>query len=110
MVATKLTETPSELLLTSTGTDSVAPNTVAASNLNNNWSAYVIVGIVAIGCYVNSINGEFVHDDIPAITLNRDVLGSNRIIETFNNDFWGMPMADVNSHKSYRPLTVLTFR
>ena len=26
------------------------------------------------------------------------------------NDFWGTSMADPHSHKSYRPLTVLTFR
>lgn len=28
----------------------------------------------------------------------------------FNNDFWGYPLLSNSSHKSYRPLTVLTFR
>ncbi len=28
----------------------------------------------------------------------------------FLNDFWGTPMAQESSHKSYRPLTVLTYR
>ena len=28
----------------------------------------------------------------------------------FKNDFWGTPMNKEQSHKSYRPLTVLTFR
>lgn len=72
--------------------------------------AYAFIGFVAIGCYVNGIHGDFVHDDIPAITLNKDVLGTNRITHTFFNDFWGTPMDDAASHKSYRPLTVLSFR
>lgn len=75
-----------------------------------NWRAYAIICFVAIVCYLNGMNGEFVHDDIPAITLNRDVLGTNKIAYAFKNDFWGAPMADANSHKSYRPLTVLSFR
>ena len=28
----------------------------------------------------------------------------------FSNDFWGDPISSPESHKSYRPLTVLTFR
>ena len=28
----------------------------------------------------------------------------------FSNDFWGLPLSDPESHKSYRPLTVLSFR
>ena len=28
----------------------------------------------------------------------------------FTNDFWGKGMAENNSHKSYRPLCVLTFK
>lgn len=84
--------------------------TVATVTKDHNWHTYAFISIVAIACYVNGMHGEFVHDDIPAITLNRDVLGTNKIIHVFKNDFWGMPMADANSHKSYRPLTVLTFR
>lgn len=30
--------------------------------------------------------------------------------EVFNHDFWGVPLSDPESHKSYRPLVVLTFR
>lgn len=74
------------------------------------WYAYAFIGFAAIGCYVNGIDGDFVHDDIPAITLNKDVLGTNKIMRTFFNDFWGTPMEDASSHKSYRPLTVLSFR
>ena len=28
----------------------------------------------------------------------------------FLNDFWGLPLSDPESHKSYRPLTTLSFR
>lgn len=77
---------------------------------NDNWCAYAFISFVAIICYVNGMNGDFVHDDIPAITLNKDVIGTNKITKIFSNDFWGTPMADTNSHKSYRPLTVLSFR
>lgn len=74
------------------------------------WHVYVLVGVVAVVCYVNGLSGDFVHDDIPAVTLNKDVLALSPIGHVFRNDFWGTPMADVNSHKSYRPLTTLTFR
>lgn len=71
---------------------------------------YVMVVTIAVLSYCNSLNGEFVHDDIPAIVTNGDVIGSNPLKELFLNDFWGTPMLDVDSHKSYRPLTTLSFR
>lgn len=74
------------------------------------WNSYALVTLVAVICYVNGLNGDFVHDDIPAVTMNKDVLALSPVSEVFKNDFWGTPMADVNSHKSYRPLTTLTFR
>lgn len=72
--------------------------------------SYMLISSVAIACYLNGIHGDFVHDDIPAIILNRDVTGANKISKSFLNDFWGTPMDDANSHKSYRPLTTITFR
>uniref|UniRef100_A0A182MCA7 Uncharacterized protein n=1 Tax=Anopheles culicifacies TaxID=139723 RepID=A0A182MCA7_9DIPT len=74
------------------------------------WCMYLAVGLIAALCYLNGIQGDFVHDDIPAITLNKDVLGIGPVAQVFRNDFWGTPMADLSSHKSYRPLTTLTFR
>jgi len=32
------------------------------------------------------------------------------ISKIFSNDFWGLPLKRNDSHKSYRPITVLTFR
>ncbi|KAH7970571.1 hypothetical protein HPB49_010695 [Dermacentor silvarum] len=51
-----------------------------------------------------------------AVVGNPDVTGENRRhalsppSSLWMNDFWGRPMADPRSHKSYRPLTVLSFR
>ncbi|XP_060067782.1 protein O-mannosyl-transferase TMTC1-like [Ylistrum balloti] len=86
----------------------------------NNWKVRfkysniaVVIGIpvaAAIVCYINSLEGDFVHDDMFAIKSNRDARGESSFSEIFYNDFWGKPMSDKTSHKSYRPITVLTFR
>ncbi|KAI4478609.1 hypothetical protein M0802_014509 [Mischocyttarus mexicanus] len=73
------------------------------------WCIYAAVTLVAIGCYLNSLGGDFVHDDIPAVVRNKDVIAQTPISNILKDDFWGTPMQDVNSHKSYRPLTTLTF-
>ncbi|CAG9562902.1 unnamed protein product [Danaus chrysippus] len=77
---------------------------------NSDLAIYTMVISTAVLSYVNSLNGDFVHDDIPAIVTNGDVLGRSSIRELFLNDFWGTAMVDPNSHKSYRPLTTLSFR
>ncbi|KAM3958234.1 protein O-mannosyl-transferase TMTC1 [Aphomia sociella] len=76
----------------------------------NEWAIYALVSSVGALTYANSLDGEFVHDDIPAIVSNSDVNGGSPIARVFKNDFWGTPMSDPNSHKSYRPLTTLSFR
>lgn len=85
-------------------------HTQSATAVDIDWKSYTLVTLVAIVCYLNGLSGDFVHDDIPAITKNKDVLGTSPILHVFKNDFWGTPMSDINSHKSYRPLTVLSFR
>jgi hypothetical protein len=72
--------------------------------------ATLLPTFVAILVFSNSIFGDFVHDDVAAIVRNPDVTGENNFSELFSNDFWGVPMSSVHSHKSYRPLTVLLFR
>ncbi|XP_072810919.1 protein O-mannosyl-transferase TMTC1 isoform X2 [Vicugna pacos] len=62
-------------------------------------------------CYGRSLRGEFVHDDVWAIVNNPDVRpGAPLRWGIFSNDFWGKGMAENTSHKSYRPLCVLTFK
>lgn len=62
-------------------------------------------------CYGRSLQGEFVHDDVWAIVNNPDLRpGAPLRWSVFANDFWGKGMAENTSHKSYRPLCVLTFK
>lgn len=59
--------------------------------------------------FLFTINGDFVFDDSVAITKNKDVT-SKSWLDCFYNDFWGTEIKSELSHKSYRPLTILTFR
>ena len=43
-------------------------------------------------------------------TVCRDLRPHVPLANLFENDFWGTPMVKEQSHKSYRPLTVLSFR
>lgn len=45
-----------------------------------------------------------------AIKTNQDLLPTTSVIGLFYNDFWGTPLTHSGSHKSYRPLCVLSFR
>jgi hypothetical protein len=41
---------------------------------------------------------------------NKDVSGEAPWYEALRNDYWGRPMNSASSHKSWRPLTIYTFR
>ncbi|XP_060080466.1 protein O-mannosyl-transferase TMTC3-like isoform X2 [Ylistrum balloti] len=69
----------------------------------------VVVATVAL-CYYNSLEAGFVFDDVSAIVDNKDLRPHVPVQRLFWNDFWGTPMHKEKSHKSYRPLCVLTFR
>ncbi|CAL4060540.1 unnamed protein product, partial [Meganyctiphanes norvegica] len=71
---------------------------------------YMMVWVASVTVYCNGLSGDFVHDDISAIKTNPDVLGVTPVHQLFLNDYWGKPLHDHTSHKSYRPLTILTFR
>ncbi|XP_066561389.1 protein O-mannosyl-transferase TMTC1 isoform X2 [Amia ocellicauda] len=71
---------------------------------------YVLLCLACALCYSNSLPGEFVHDDVWAISNNPDVRPGSGLRSIFFNDFWGKRMADNTSHKSYRPLCILTFK
>ena len=58
---------------------------------------------------LNSYNGDFVFDDSEAIINNADIK-STAFAKLFQHDFWGTDISDKNSHKSYRPLTVSSYK
>lgn len=70
----------------------------------------LLVFIISFVVYSNSLSCGFAFDDISAIRDNKDIRPSTPILQIFANDFWGTPIRKEHSHKSYRPLTVLTFR
>ncbi|XP_055840237.1 protein O-mannosyl-transferase Tmtc3 [Episyrphus balteatus] len=79
-------------------------------SINNNFSQFVAIVSVCTLCYYNSASCGLVFDDISAVKDNKDLRPSTPLKNIFLNDFWGTPMRKEQSHKSYRPLTVLTFR
>ncbi|GMR40685.1 hypothetical protein PMAYCL1PPCAC_10880, partial [Pristionchus mayeri] len=68
---------------------------------------YLVVAVAAGAVFANSLLGDFVYDDHQAIVSNPDVISSSF---SFFNDFWGGPISSKGSHKSWRPLTTLSFR
>ncbi|KAH3722053.1 protein O-mannosyl-transferase TMTC4-like [Dreissena polymorpha] len=74
------------------------------------WQAAAIVFVISVVCFAVTYNGDFVFDDSEAIVGNNDLLPESSVWDLFNNDFWGNKLDSKTSHKSYRPLTVLTFR
>ena len=71
---------------------------------------YTALFLVCTAVYWNSLSCQFVFDDITAIVENRDLRPHVPLRNLLTNDFWGTPMIKEQSHKSYRPLTVLSFR
>lgn len=66
--------------------------------------------VAAFLLYFNTLDAEFAYDDSRAIKTNPDVLPTTPISQLLWDDFWGTPLTHSGSHKSYRPLTVLSFR
>ncbi|XP_076036055.1 protein O-mannosyl-transferase TMTC2-like isoform X2 [Oratosquilla oratoria] len=66
--------------------------------------------LAAFLLYFNTLDAEFAYDDSRAIKTNPDVLPTTPILQLLWDDFWGTPLTHSGSHKSYRPLTVLSFR
>ena len=66
--------------------------------------------VLGLILFCNSLNLQFCLDDAAAIVSNPDLLGNVSWLNLFKNDFWGKSISDGESHKSYRPLTVATFR
>jgi len=90
---------------------STSPELESANKLNlENLVHCALITLVTVVVYSNAVHGDFVHDDVAAIVTNKDALGKSPVLNLLHNDFWGMDIKDRRSHKSYRPLTVLTFR
>ncbi|XP_054166364.1 protein O-mannosyl-transferase Tmtc3-like [Oppia nitens] len=75
------------------------------------YSDAVLLAIVSMAVYMNAWKCRFVFDDVSAIVNNRHIRTNETTwLSVFGTDYWGTDIASEHSHKSYRPLTVLTFR
>ncbi len=72
--------------------------------------ACVLCAAVAFLLSLNTLDCGFCYDDKVAVLENRDLLPTSPWTNLLWNDFWGTPLASLDSHKSYRPLCVATFR
>ncbi|KAI1301620.1 Protein O-mannosyl-transferase TMTC2 [Halotydeus destructor] len=78
-------------------------------NKVNCWYSFIVAAL-GILLYVNTLNADFAYDDSRAIKTNPDLRRHSPVSAIFRNDFWGTPLTHSGSHKSYRPLCVLSFR
>lgn len=74
------------------------------------FCGYLIIILLSVASCISSLFGDFVFDDTEVILNNKDILPSTPISNIFENDYWGTNLRSNLSHKSYRPLTVLSFR
>lgn len=71
------------------------------------WTA--VIAVVAYWDPV-ALRGKFVYDDAGSVAKNVVVNGQVPWADAFTRDFWGTPMSEPASHKSFRPITTLTFK
>ncbi|CAC5409907.1 TMTC [Mytilus coruscus] len=69
-----------------------------------------LTSLWALVLYLNTLTADFAYDDSRAILKNQDLLPDTPIINIIYDDFWGTPLTHSGSHKSYRPVCVLSFR
>ena len=75
------------------------------------WEGALLASAAAVLSHLNALSADFAFDDHFALTYNGDVTDANKpLAALWRNDFWGQDIRGEGSHKSYRPLTVLTFR
>ena len=73
------------------------------------WSG-LVCAVLGSCVYLSSLDCQLVFDDAAAIEGNGDLRPNASWTNLLRNDFWGLPISDADSHKSYRPLCVATFR
>merc|ERR1711865_981518 len=74
------------------------------------WIVVVFTACTGTLCFLNTLRGDFVYDDVVAIQKNENVAGDIPWANILKDDFWGYPIDHAQSHKSYRPISTLSFR
>lgn len=74
--------------------------------------AALTVGVIGSGVYWNeeALHGELVYDDAGTVTRNPCVKPDRAWQDVWKHDFWGTELVSSRSHKSFRPVTTMTYR
>ena len=91
-------------------TDTTTASTIYFNATYLFYATSVLISFLAMFTFWETRRAGFVWDDRAAIQGNRDVTSNQSLFNVFKNDFWGLAINTTDSHKSYRPLCVLTFR
>ena len=92
-----------------------------APHCNNNISTLlpILLHLISVGTYLRPLtsspslltNPSAVLDEAHIVSGNPDVAGTSTLRDVFVNDYWGRPITNnPSTHKSWRPLTILSFR
>ena len=85
---------------------------------NNNWirqwlvlrpSYFVFWASILAYWNDTALHGQFCYDDDGSIRQNPIVNGLQPWTNVWTHDFWGTPLTVEQSHKSFRPITTLSF-
>jgi hypothetical protein len=82
------------------------------SGADNPSKLLIVLVAFVVPCllYASSATAEFAFDDERGVVTNHDVRKDTPWLDLLKHDFWGTPMAAARSHKSYRPITVASFK
>ncbi|KAL0037384.1 hypothetical protein WJX79_005166 [Trebouxia sp. C0005] len=75
-----------------------------------NYHIYGTLLTFSLALFGNTWSAGFAFDDNFAVVNNGDVTGSAPLAEIWQHDFWGQQIRSDQSHKSYRPVTILSLR
>src|SRR6476661_3445177 len=84
-----------------------SPKTVS----HPHWGATLVVLLLAIFPYLNTLQNGFALDDIDIVQQNQLIRDLGNVGRVFSTDYWGGAVAPGAWHDPglYRPLTVTTF-
>jgi len=66
--------------------------------------------LAAIIPNLSTLGADFTFDDLFAVQGNQDLHPNHPWTDILIHDFWGQTLSSTSSHKSFRPLTTLSFR
>eukprot|EP00438_Fugacium_kawagutii_P022016 Skav200852 [mRNA] locus=scaffold2484:74196:91601:+ [translate_table: standard] len=91
----------------------VRPELQANGHVKPPWRPSLMPLLPVLCCFLYApcvTYSEWYIDELFAVLRNEDARGETSLAQVFSNDFWGNPLWGQSwTHKSYRPLAVLSF-